>query len=74
MSQSKKHSLMESLLNTGSAFLISWFVFWAVIPLLFNIETGPGKSAGIVLIFTLISVARNYIWRRIFNSLGAAQS
>lgn len=73
MSQSKRHSFLESLLNTGSAFVISWLVFWAVIPLLFGIDTGPGKSAGIVLVFTLISIARNYFWRRIFNRLGAAR-
>ena len=69
MTQSRKHSLMESSLNTSSAFLISWLVLWLVVPLFWPVHVGPGQSIGITLLFTAISVARNYFWRRYFNAL-----
>ena len=71
MTQSRKHSLMESSLNTSSAFLISWLVLWLVVPLFWPVHVGPGQSIGITGLFTIISVARNYFWRRYFNTIGA---
>lgn len=43
MSQSRKHSLMESILNTASAFFISWLVLWQVVPLFWPVSVGPGQ-------------------------------
>lgn len=71
MSQSRKHSLMESILNTASAFFISWLVLWQVVPLFWPVSVGPGQSMGITMLFTAISVVRNYFWRRHFNAIGA---
>lgn len=74
MNQSRKHSLMESTLNTASAFLISWLVLWLVVPLFWPVAVGAGQSMGITTLFTVISVVRNYFWRRYFNKKGHANA
>ena len=68
--QTKIESIIEANANTFSGFLISWAVMAWVIPFLFTVDTGgPAKSGGIVLVFTIIAILRNYIIRRIFNKL-----
>lgn len=64
--QSRRHSLLEACLNTLSGFVIAVLLQLAVnkyhnLPLTF------GQSVGVTLIFTVASVVRSYIWRRIFN-------
>lgn len=71
MSQSRKHSLMESLLNTASAFVISWLTMWFIVPLIWPIDTGAERSFWITVMYTVMSIIRNYFWRRYFNSIGA---
>ena len=66
MSQSKKHSLIESLINVVIGYVVAvgsqiiifpWF--GVDIPVIANIEIG--------FIFTFISIARMYVLRRLFN-------
>ena len=60
--QSKKSSCIEILLNTFSGFIVSFMVTTILLPYM-----GEIGAFGITCIFTVISLVRSYIWRRIFN-------
>lgn len=66
MSQSRKHSFLEALLNTASGFLISLFVAELTFAY-FNFQTTHKDTFIITCVFTVVSIVRSYIWRRIFN-------
>lgn len=66
MAQSKKQSLIESLVNT----LVGYVITWAFSPLIYwicGVEMRVGQMSMVVLLFTVLSVARNYVIRRWFN-------
>ena len=66
--QSRKHSILETVLNTLSGFIISWIMTLLVLPLFgFNVTAGQGFT--ITVIYTIVSVVRSYFWRRLFNRL-----
>jgi len=62
VSQSKRHSLVETLVSTGTGYLVSLVILHVVHP-----SESLVRDAGIVTIFTVASVLRGYIIRRIFN-------
>lgn len=66
MEQSRLGSLIEVCLNTLIGFGISWAA-WPVAAELFGMPYTHGQHFGIVLFFTVISVARGYVLRRWFN-------
>jgi len=68
MSQSKKHSLVEQLLNVGSGWLLSLLVWTFLIAPIYNLPTTFVDNLGITVIFTFISIIRGYFWRRYFNN------
>jgi len=64
--QSKWESLVETILNTASGFVISWLMTTWVLPLYgFSISASQGFQ--ITVIFTVVSILRSYFWRRTFN-------
>lgn len=66
MKQLKKHSALEASLNTASGFIISYSAGFLIFPLLgWNLDYKQNFMA--VGLYTIISVVRSYIWRRIFN-------
>ena len=65
--QSKKHSFIESLLNTVVGFLISLLVQLIIYPIL-NIPVTIFQNIIITSVFTIVSIIRGYIIRRYFNS------
>ena len=68
MKQSKKHSLYESLANTGVGFILSVLAWeFIVAPFIGFDKEGFGDGIGITLFFTVLSVVRNYYIRRYFN-------
>ena len=65
--QSKKQSLIETLTNVGIGWFISFIANMLVLPLFgYNINLTDGLL--ISIIFTIISIVRGYVVRRIFNS------
>ncbi len=69
MSQSKKHSLLESTLNILSGMIISFIIMqYVLIPLLF-IEMSYTNNISITLVLTVASIIRSYLFRRLFNRL-----
>lgn len=65
--QTKLQSIAESLLQVGIGFFISWATWvWVAAPL-FNIGTDYVDSLGIVCLFTVTSLVRQYLLRRFGN-------
>lgn len=59
-------SFIEALLNVGSGFIISFITATIAFPL-FGFNSTPSQNFYLVTIFTIISIIRSYIWRRLFN-------
>lgn len=62
-------SLTESIANTAIGFGINTSANYFLLPY-FGLNPTVGESMAIAIMFTLISVARNYFLRRIFNAVG----
>ncbi len=60
--QSKKGSLTEIGLNTASGFVVSFAITSFLLPYMVTVG-----AFGITCIFTVVSLVRSYVWRRIFN-------
>lgn len=67
--QSRWASFVEVNVGTAVGFVVSWLatppILWA-----FGLHAGPGKSLGIVLVYTALSLARGWAVRRAFNRWG----
>ena len=70
MSQKPAHSLLETCLNTASGFVVSLAATAVVFPA-FGVKSSAAQNLGITVVYTIISVARSYAWRRAFNWLHA---
>lgn len=70
--QSRFDSWLEAITNTAVGFIISLIVLWLV-AWAFHLRTSPAENILITLIFTIASILRQYILRRLFNgrSIGA---
>jgi hypothetical protein len=66
MSQHRLDSLMESLTNTAIGFIIS-LVTWQIVAAALGIPMPLGRNLLITSIFTVVSIARQYWLRRLFN-------
>ena len=66
MKQSKKRSMIEAITNVVIGFLAAYFANITVLPA-FNYHVTLSEGAYIALIFTIISLIRAYVVRRLFN-------
>lgn len=64
--QSRRHSFYETCTSTAIGFGVAIATQAAVFPL-FGIQTGVSENLGIAAIFTVVSIARGYVVRRLFN-------
>lgn len=68
MRQTKLGSLIESTLNILSGFFINVAIGVYLFPFFgFNITWNQSFAIGVI--YTIIAIARSYIWRRIFNHI-----
>lgn len=67
MSQRRRHSLLESCLNTSSGFLVSYLAWPLVCRWVLHVPFRPGAGLSVICVFTALSIVRNYLWRRVFN-------
>lgn len=67
MRQSKLESLVEASLNTASGFVVSLFVWQFIAAPLFGYHITWKDNFLLTALFTVVSVMRSYIWRRLFN-------
>lgn len=65
--QTKTESAIEVTLNIGTGFIISWILTLLVLPYFGFKQVTTSDGFWITLIFTVVSVCRSYIWRRLFN-------
>lgn len=68
MSQSRKGSLAETVVNTSVGYILALGTNALVLPA-FGFHVSIGENVGMTLIFTAISIARSYVLRRVFNRL-----
>ena len=66
--QSKKKSILESVVSTTTGLIVSFLIQLLIYPLL-DINVSTGKNIVITLIFFVTSVARGFIIRRLFNKI-----
>lgn len=66
MSQSKKNSAIEVIVNVGSGYFVGILVQLLIFPL-FGLNISLVENAIITLIFTIASMIRGYYIRRLFN-------
>lgn len=71
MTQSNKHSIVETTTNVGTGFFVGVMLNYFVLPMFaVDIATGSVITAlTIGLIYTSVSWIRSYAFRRIFNHL-----
>ncbi len=64
--QTRTQSLIEAMLNTLSGFVLAIIVGQLVYPW-FGFTPSLAQNFWLTVIFTFVSVARLYAWRRMFN-------
>jgi hypothetical protein len=64
--QTKTQSAVETAVNTGVGFVLSWGLLW-LLSLLFGWHNTGGRNTFAVGCFTVLSLARTYFIRRYFN-------
>ncbi len=66
MSQTKRNSLIESIVNTAIGFtvtlLFSPLIYWVC-----NVKISGTQQLSATVLFTILSVIRGYLIRRYFN-------
>lgn len=68
MSQTKKGSLYEALTNTAVGWVINYVANILILPM-FGLMVTYGQAFWIGCIFTVISIIRSYVMRRVFNAI-----
>ena len=66
MSQSRKHSAYEAIINVVVGFSINFALNMLVFPL-FGWEISAAQNIALGVIYTVISIVRSYSLRRLFN-------
>jgi hypothetical protein len=64
--QSKRSSLIEAAANTAIGYLVAVAAQAVILPA-FGIAASAGQHMGIAACFTVVSLARSYALRRLFN-------
>lgn len=66
--QSRRASLIEASVNTASGMVISFVTTQLLAPIL-DIQISYYANFILTLVLTCVSIARGYLWRRLFNKL-----
>jgi hypothetical protein len=69
VTQSKRHSLIESIANTAAGFFLSMAAVAWLFPI-FGVRMSLAENFAATSLMTVISVARGYVIRRAFNRMG----
>lgn len=63
----RKLALAESVTNVLSGLFLSIFVVQPIVFSWFDIKLQMHQNVSIAIIFTIVSIARGYVWRRWFH-------
>lgn len=66
VSQSRIDSSIEVAVNIAIGFLVALIAQILIFPI-YGIHVGAGTHVGITTMFTAVSIARQYVLRRLFN-------
>lgn len=69
MAQSRFGSFVETFINMVIGFAINWSCNMLILPLFGFASLTGGTALEIGLVFTVVSLVRQYILRRFFNGL-----
>lgn len=72
MSQSRLGSMAEVAANILTGMAVSWVLTIYALPA-WGFEPSAGQALEITILYTVVSMARSYCWRRAFNRWGAPQ-
>lgn len=67
--QLKKHSLLESIINTLSGYIINIFVNYLVFNIILDWGMSIQQNLWVGLIFMVVSIGRSYLFRRLFTHI-----
>jgi len=67
MNQSKTMSITENLCSVASGYLIAILLWRFIVTPYLGIPVSYEVNVKITLLFTVVSMIRGYVWRRIFN-------
>jgi len=68
MKQSRIESAIEQVCSVGSGFILAWLCwYFVVIPMIDDGTITYTSTTTITIIFTVLSVLRGYVWRRLFD-------
>jgi len=67
--QSSRQSMVETLVGTAVGFGLSVAVWEFVVKPGWGLQTSFVENISITLLFTVVSIARGYVLRRIFNNM-----
>ena len=65
--QSRTMSAVENVCNVASGFLVAMFLWRFIVTPYLGIPVSYGTNFAVVALFTVSSIIRGYIWRRVFN-------
>ena len=66
MAQSRRGSLIESVTNTVVGYILAVATQFAAFPV-FGLQVGAVENLGLGLVFTVVSLIRSYLLRRVFD-------
>jgi hypothetical protein len=73
MKQSRRMSLIEAISNVAVGYSVALLTQIIVFPL-FNLEVTLGEHLAIGGLFTLASIVRSYVLRRVFEAIRVARA
>ncbi len=71
--QTRRQSIVETIANYVSGFIIAWLMNRYLLPL-FGFRVNNAQASALTTIFTAVSVIRSYVCRRIFNRIHQKQN
>jgi hypothetical protein len=67
--QSRRASLIESMTNIAIGFVVSMLVWMLIVAPLYGLPNDAKTNFTITAIFTVTSIIRSYMLRRVFNAV-----
>lgn len=64
--QSRMISAIEALLSISSGFILALIV-WQIMAKIYDIDMPLSRNIQITSVFTILSLLRSYMWRRLFT-------
>ena len=67
MTQSRLVSAVEALCNVASGFIVAMLLWRLVVTPYLGIPVSLNQNIKVTGLFTIVSIVRGYLWRRVFN-------